>query len=92
MGVGLVSLNAMRVDAAYKAQVTSENVRLMADERERLINDVARLSSPSRIGRWARSNGLVPPAPGDVVILQVTAAADREGSSDPARDLPGTRA
>ncbi|HEX5938054.1 MAG TPA: hypothetical protein VFZ75_10250 [Actinomycetota bacterium] len=72
--VGLVSLNAMRVDAAYRTRSVAERVRLLADERRILVNDVARLSSPSRIGTWARRTGLVPPAPGDVVILQIPSA------------------
>lgn len=71
MVVGLVSLNAMRVDAAYRTLSVSERVRLLTDERRTLENDVARLSSPSRIGTWAEKQGLVHPAPGDVVILQV---------------------
>jgi hypothetical protein len=71
MVVGLVSLNAMRVDAAYRTRSVSEEVRLLTGERETLVNDVAHLSSPSRIGTWARAKGLVHPAPGDVVILQV---------------------
>jgi hypothetical protein len=72
--VGLVSLNAMRVDAAYRTRSVTERVRLLTDERRVLVNDVARLSSPSRIGTWARRSGLVPPAPGDVVVLQVPSA------------------
>ena len=71
MVVGLVSLNAMRVDAAYRTRSVAERVRLLTDESRTLVNDVARLSSPSRIGTWARTEGLVNPAPGDVVILQV---------------------
>jgi len=71
MVVGLVSLNAMRVDAAYRTRSLTEKVRLLTDERRTLVNDVARLSSPSRIGSWARREGLVHPASGDVVILQV---------------------
>lgn len=69
--VGLVSVNAMRVDAAYEAHIVREEVGLMGSERRMLVNDVARLSSPSRVGRWARANGLVHPEAGDVVILQV---------------------
>jgi hypothetical protein len=82
MVVGLVSVNAMRVDAAYEARVKLKDVRLMADERKQLIEEVARLSSPSRIGTWARAKGLVHPAPGDVVILQVpgTSAIGSAGS------------
>ena len=57
MVVGLVSLNAMRVDAAYRSRSLSEQVRLLTDERRTLVNDVAQLSSPSRIGRWARRRG-----------------------------------
>jgi cell division protein FtsL len=73
--VGLVALNAMRIDVAYEAHVVEEQVRSMLEERRTLENDVARLSSPSRLGRWAGAHGLVNPAPGDVVILQVRGAA-----------------
>ena len=69
--VGLVSVNAMRVDAAYRSRSLAEEIRTMSGERRTLVNDVAHLSSPSRIGRWAVRQGLVHPAPGDVVILQV---------------------
>lgn len=75
MVVSLVSLNAMRVDAAYRTRSLVERVRLLTDERRTLVNDVARLSSPSRIGTWARGEGLVHPAAGDVVILQVAGTA-----------------
>src|SRR5687767_8312892 len=81
MVVGLVSLNAMRVDAAYRTRYATERVRLLADERRSLVNDVARLSSPSRIGTWARARGLVSPAAGDVVILQVSGASDSTSST-----------
>ncbi len=82
MVVGLVSLNAMRVDAAYRTRSVSERVRLLTDERRTLVNDVARLSSPSRIGSWARREGLVHPASGDVVILQVPGTAGSSSSKD----------
>jgi hypothetical protein len=80
--VGLVSVNAMRVDAAYRGRSLSAQVRALSDEQRTLVNDVARLSSPSRIGRWARLRGLVHPAPGDVVILQVPGASAPTASSD----------
>jgi hypothetical protein len=82
MVVGLVSLNAMRVDAAYLTLSASERVRLLTDERRTLENDVARLSSPSRIGTWAEKRGLVHPAPGHVVILQVPGAASSTGGNE----------
>ena len=81
MVVGLVSLNAMRIDAAYETRLMSERVRLLTDERRTLVNDVAHLSSPSRIGTWAREEGLVSPAAGDVVILQVRGTSGSMGSS-----------
>jgi hypothetical protein len=74
--MGLVSVNAMRVDAAYRSRSLSEQLRSLSDERRTLVNDVAHLSSPSRIGRWAHVEGLVHPAPGDVVILQVPGSSD----------------
>jgi hypothetical protein len=80
--VGLVSVNAMRVDAAYRDRSLSAQVRALSDEQRTLVNDVARLSSPSRIGRWAHRQGLVHPAPGDVVILQVPGASAPTTSSD----------
>ena len=81
--VGLVSLNAMRVDAAYRTRSVTERVRLLTDERRLLVNDVARLSSPSRIGTWARRTGLVHPAPGDIVILQVPGDAGARSTELP---------
>jgi hypothetical protein len=81
MVVGLVSLNAMRIDAAYETRLVSERVRLLTDERRTLVNDVARLSSPLRIGTWAHGEGLVSPAAGDVVILQVPGTSGSTGSS-----------
>jgi hypothetical protein len=81
MVVGLVSLNAMRVDAAYRTRSVAERVRLLTDERRTLVNDVARLSSPSRIGTWAHGQGLVSPAAGDVVILQVPGTSGTTGSA-----------
>ena len=81
MVVGLVSLNAMRIDAAYETRLVTEQVRLLTDERRTLVNDVARLSSPSRIGTWARARGLVSPAAGDVVILQVPGTSDPTSSA-----------
>jgi hypothetical protein len=71
MVVALVSVNAMRVDAAYRTRSVTERVGLLNEEHESLVSDVARLSSPSRIGAWGLARGLVHPAPGDVVILQV---------------------
>jgi hypothetical protein len=91
MGVGLVSLNAMRVDAAYRTRSVSERVRLLSDERETLVNAVARLSSPSRVGDWARRNGLVHPAPGDVVILEVPSMGAAVRSVGTAPDADATR-
>ena len=73
--VGLGSVNAMRVDAAYEAHVVRVAVGSMGTERRILVNDVARLSSPSRIGRWARANGLVRPEAAEIVILQVPGPA-----------------
>ena len=69
--VALVSVNAMRVDAAYEAHIVREQLALMSGQHAVLVNDVARLSSPSRVGRWARTEGLIHPESTDVVILQV---------------------
>lgn len=85
--VGLVSVNAMRVDAAYRSRSLAEEVRILSDERRTLVNDVARLSSPSRIGRWASREGLVHPAAGDVVILQVPGSSSDPTTSSTSTDI-----
>jgi hypothetical protein len=77
--VGLVCLNALRVDAAYEAHVVREQVRATLEERSTLVRDVARLSSPSRVGRWASGHGLVHPEPGAIVILQVPGTGSGPG-------------
>jgi hypothetical protein len=80
--VGLVALNAMRIDAAYETRSLTERIGLLSDARETLVNDVARLSSPSRIGAWALDRGFVHPAPGAVVILQVPGTAADVGAGE----------
>ena len=60
----------------------TEQVRVLTDERRTLVNDVARLSSPSRIGTWARGAGLVHPESGDVVVLQVDGSSRPHPSED----------
>jgi cell division protein FtsL len=79
--VGLVSVNAMRVDAAYRSRSLGEQVRILRAEQRTLVNDVAHLSSPSRIGTWAYRQGLVHPAAGDLVILQVPGSSDQTSST-----------
>ncbi len=69
--LGVVVLNALVVNTTYQLQAVQEQQRAAAEARGDLEIEVARLSSPSRISGWAAENGMVLPAPDDVVPLQV---------------------
>jgi cell division protein FtsL len=67
--VGIVSLSAMMVQASIRTTSVEDRIATLTDLAERRDTEVARLSSPSRIGAWAKRQGMVPPR--SVVILPV---------------------
>lgn len=67
--VGIVSLSAMMVQASIRTTSVEDRIAALADLAEQRDTEVAHLSSPSRIGAWAKSQGMVLPV--DVVILPV---------------------
>jgi cell division protein FtsL len=67
----VVALNAVVVDVTYRTTAVQSEVRRLREINDELGIEVARLSSPSRIGEWAETVGMTVPAPGDSVILRV---------------------
>jgi len=80
----LVSLSALVVETGLRIDHAEDRLASLADRREVLERDVARLGAPGRIAAWATERGLVMPE--GVVVLQVpgrVAAADPAGPADP---------
>lgn len=68
---GIVALGALVVNTTYRMTDVESQVRLLQERRAELDIEVARLSSPSRVGEWADVIGLVEPEPGESVILRI---------------------
>jgi len=64
-----VSLSAMIVQASFRVEELEARIVELADREEVLTIDVAELSSPSRVARWADDRGMV--MPDEVVILTI---------------------
>jgi cell division protein FtsL len=84
--MGLVALNAMLVQTTYRMQTVRQQVLDLSEEQVRLADQVASLSSPENVARWARQHDLTMPEPGDTIILPVPGVAS---ASDPARGANG---
>lgn len=79
----VVALNAVVVDTTYRTTAVQSQVRRLREVHAELGIEVARLSSPARIGEWADSVGMSVPAPGDSVILRVPGErTDSSGAQD----------
>jgi cell division protein FtsL len=86
MVMGLVALNAMLVQTTYRMQTVRQQVFDLSEEQIQLTDQVASLSSPESVARWAHLNGLTMPEPGDTIILPVPGVAS---VSDPSRGADG---
>lgn len=62
-----VSLSAMLVQASFRVEALQAQVAELGDRGERLVIEVAELSSPWRVAGWAAGTGMV--TPDDVVPL-----------------------
>jgi cell division protein FtsL len=67
------SLSAMLVQASFRVDELEARVVELADQGELLTTQVAELSSPSRVAKWADEQGMVMPE--DVVALTVPSGA-----------------
>lgn len=76
--VSLVSVSAFVVETGFGIDRTEARIAELLDEGERLRRDVAEMSAPGRVARWAKRSGLVMPE--EVVVLQVPGGAS--GASD----------
>ncbi|MGE5226062.1 MAG: hypothetical protein ACM3OO_04230 [Planctomycetaceae bacterium] len=73
MVVGIVSLSALVVQASFRVDALQSQIARLTDQQRVLHEQVAAESSPARIQEWARTQGLVMPGNGDVVVLRVPA-------------------
>jgi cell division protein FtsL len=69
MVVGIVSVSALLVQGSFRVEDLRERISALQEDREVLTEDVAELSSPTRVQAWARQAGMVRPE--NVVVLQV---------------------
>ena len=84
MVMGLVALNAMLVQTTYGMQTVRQHVVDLSSQQVELKDQVASLSSPENVARWARLHQLTMPAPGDAIILPVpgvASASDQAGGA-----------
>jgi hypothetical protein len=72
-----VALNGFLIDATYRMHTVGEQMQTLDAEHEQLRTQVAQLSSPDRIARWAQTRGMVMPDPGDVIVVAI------KGSGEP---------
>ncbi len=70
----VVALNALVVNATYRLRTVQEEQVGLSDEGAALRIEVARLSAPSRIARWAEDNDMRLPATDEVIPLRVAGA------------------
>jgi hypothetical protein len=69
MVLGLVALNAVLAQTSFRADDLTTKVDTLTDRSAELRKNVAVLSAPGRIDRWAQGQGMIPPDPHDVHVL-----------------------
>jgi cell division protein FtsL len=84
MVVGIVTLNALAVQATYHMQVFRQEVSDLSTQQVQLTDQAATLSAPGRVATWAREHGMQAPGPGNTVVLRVRGFA----GSDSGRSAP----
>jgi cell division protein FtsL len=67
--VGIVSLSALAVQASFRSDDLQVQLGGLVQQQQVLREQVAAASAPSRVMRWARSEGMV--MPDRVVILRI---------------------
>jgi cell division protein FtsL len=76
--VGIVSLSALAVQASFGSDDLQQRLGALTQQQQVLREEVASASAPSRIMRWARSEGMVMPE--RVVILRTPASDPGSGA------------
>ena len=67
--VGLVSLNAVLAQTSFSVDALTTRVNTLQQKSEELRKDVAVLSSPDRVSRWALKEHMITPDQHDVHVL-----------------------
>jgi cell division protein FtsL len=68
--VGLVSLNAVLAQTSFTVDALTTRVNTLQQKGEELRKDVALLSAPDRVSRWALRQHMVTPDPRDIHVLR----------------------
>jgi hypothetical protein len=69
--VGVVTLTALLAQTAFHLRETQGRLGGLEERQVMLTDQVAHLSSPGAVAKWARQHDMVMPAAGDVHILPV---------------------
>jgi hypothetical protein len=69
--VGVVTLSAFLAQTAFHLREVEGNLHDLDERQVMLTDQVAHLSSPGAVAKWARQHDMVMPASGDVHILPV---------------------
>jgi cell division protein FtsB len=69
--VGIVTLTALLAQTAFHLQEVQGRLDGLDQRQVMLTDQVAHLSSPGAVAKWARQHDMVMPAAGDVHILPV---------------------
>jgi hypothetical protein len=69
--VGVVTLNALLAQTAFHLREEQSRLDDLHERQIMLTDQVAHLSAPGTVAKWARQHDMVMPAAGDVHILPV---------------------
>jgi cell division protein FtsB len=69
--VGVVALSAFLAQTAFHLREVQGHLDDLHERQVMLTDQVAHLSSPGAVAKWARQHDMVMPASGDVHILPV---------------------
>jgi hypothetical protein len=78
--VGLVALNALMAQAAFRRAELEARVGDLRAERAALVAEAAHLSSPRAVAAWAEANGFVV-APSPAIVSVPARTGDDVGRS-----------
>jgi cell division protein FtsL len=77
--ISVVALDSLLVQTDYAIRSAQMKVSQLSSDRDVLVNEVAQLSSPSRIALWARANGMVEPKAAVILKIRGSAKASASG-------------
>jgi cell division protein FtsL len=76
--ITVVALDSLLVQTDYAIRTSEMKVTKLQADHDVLVNQVAQLSSPSRVATWARAHGMVEPKA--AVIIKIHGSPARPAS------------